>query len=120
MNAARRCAQTGSKDARSSSPTCCASCRERRDTHGSSTSCRSTSREALSHYQIERVTNLLAHQTHAAVTTSRHVSMADALKARCVLAEVRWRWTLKVLWAACTERNLCADPTLLNPCIFLS
>jgi hypothetical protein len=53
--------------------------------------------KALSHYQIERVTNLLARQTHAAVTTSRHVSMADALKARCVLAEVRWRWTLKVL-----------------------
>jgi hypothetical protein len=39
--------------------------------------------------------------------------MADALKARCVLADVRWRWTLKVMWtAACTERNLCADPTL--------
>jgi len=33
--------ETGS--ARSSSPTCCASCRERRDTHGSSTGCRSTS-----------------------------------------------------------------------------
>jgi hypothetical protein len=30
-------------------------------------------------------------------TTSRHACMADALKARCVLAEVRWRWTLKVL-----------------------
>ncbi len=47
--------------------------------------------------------------------------VADALKARCVLAEVRWRWTLKLLWAAaCTERNLCADPTLLNPCILRS
>src|SRR5450759_4420822 len=44
-----------------------------------------------------------------------------ARKARCVLAEMRWRWTLKVLWAAaCTERNLCADPTLLKPCILRS
>jgi hypothetical protein len=43
------------------------------------------------------------------------------VRAWCVLAEVRWRWTLKVLWAAaCTERNLCADPTLLNPCILRS
>ena len=33
---------------------------------------------------------------HAA-TTSRHVCKADALKARCVLAEVRRRWTLKIL-----------------------
>src|ERR1019366_9334385 len=58
---------------------------------------------------------------HAAATTSRHVCMAAALKARCVLADVRWRWTLKVFWAAaCTERNLCADPTLLNPCILCS
>jgi transposase len=38
--------------------------------------------------------------------------MADALKARCVPAEVRWRWTLKVFCvAACTERNLCAGDT---------
>ena len=70
---------------------------------------------ALSRCQIEHATN------HAAATTSRHVRRADALKARCVLAEVRWRWTLKLLWAAaCTERNLCADPTLLNPCILRS
>ena len=53
--------------------------------------------KALSHCQIEHVTNLLARQAHAAATTSRHVCMADARKARCVLAEVRWRWTLKVL-----------------------
>ena len=31
--------------------------------------------------------------THAAATASRHVCIADALKARCVRAEVRWRWT---------------------------
>jgi len=43
--------------------------------------------------------------------TWRHVCIAVALKARCVLAEVRWRWTLKVLYAAaCVERNLWADP----------
>jgi hypothetical protein len=30
--------------------------------------------------------------SHAAAT-SRHACMADALKARCVLADVRWRWT---------------------------
>jgi hypothetical protein len=34
---------------------------------------------------------------HAAATTSSHVCTADALKARCVLAEVRWHWTLNVL-----------------------
>src|SRR5580704_4501730 len=75
---------------------------------------------AMSHCQIAHATNLLARWAHAAATTSCHVCMADALKTRCVLAEVRWRWTLKVLWAAaCTEKNLCADPTLLNPCIYL-
>jgi protein-tyrosine-phosphatase len=42
-----------------------------------------------------------ARRAHAAATTSRHVCMADSLKSRCVLAEVRWRWTLKVLYAAC-------------------
>ena len=30
---------------------------------------------------------------HAAATASRHVLIAAALKARCVLAEARWRWT---------------------------
>ena len=55
---------------------------------------------ALSDYQIERVTNLLARRAHAAATTSRHVCIADALKARCVFPEVRWRWTLKALYAA--------------------
>ena len=55
---------------------------------------------ALSRCQMEHVTNLLARQAHAAATTSCHVCMADPLKARWVLAEVKWRWTLKVLWAA--------------------
>ena len=77
--------------------------------------------EALSRCRIEHVTDLLVRQAHAAATTSFHVCIADALKARCVLAEVRWRWTLKMLWAAaCTERNLCADPALLKPCILRS
>jgi hypothetical protein len=44
---------------------------------------------ALSRCQIEDVTDPLARQAHAATMTSRHVCMADALKARCVLAEVR-------------------------------
>jgi hypothetical protein len=35
--------------------------------------------------------------SHAAATTSRHGCMAEALKARCVLADVGWRWTLKAL-----------------------
>jgi hypothetical protein len=30
-------------------------------------------------------------------TAARHVSIADVRKARCVLAEVRWRSTLKML-----------------------
>jgi hypothetical protein len=36
----------------------------------------------------------------AAVTASRHVLIAAARKMRCVEAEVRWRWTLKVLKTA--------------------
>ena len=33
--------------------------------------------------------------------------MADALKARCVLAEVRWRWTLKVwFWCKRLKRGI--------------
>ena len=34
---------------------------------------------------------------HAVATTSRHVCIAETRKARCVLAETRWRWTLNVL-----------------------
>jgi|ERR1035437_8975109 hypothetical protein len=44
---------------------------------------------ALSRCQIEHETNRLARRVHAAATTSRHVRTADALKARCVLADVR-------------------------------
>ena len=33
----------------------------------------------------------------AAATAGRHVVIATARSARCVWAETRWRWTLKVL-----------------------
>ena len=36
----------------------------------------------------------------AAVTASRHVLIAATRNVRCVEAEVRWRWTLKVLKTA--------------------
>jgi len=52
---------------------------------------------ALSHYGTVDTAIPTGFFAHAAATTSRHVSIAHALKARCVLAEVRWRWTLKVL-----------------------
>ena len=35
--------------------------------------------------------------SQAAATTVRHVSIAAARKPRCVWADVRCRWTLKVL-----------------------
>ena len=38
-----------------------------------------------------------------------------------MVREVRWRWTLKLLWtAACTERKRWADPGDLNLCILNS
>ena len=43
--------------------------------------------------KIERGVFGLHSYNHAAATTSRQVCMAEALKARCVLAEMRWRWT---------------------------
>ncbi len=57
----------------------------------------------------------------AAATTSRHVLIAAARSVRCVRAEVRWRWTLKVLkTAACVERNFCGERALLKRCILRS
>jgi transposase len=49
-----------------------------------------TTHLALSRCQIELATNLLALLAHAA-ETSRHICRIDALKARCVLGEGRWR-----------------------------
>ena len=49
----------------------------------------------------------------AAATASRRVPIAAARSVRCVWAEVRWRWTLKVLkTAARIERNSWAEPGL--------
>ena len=44
----------------------------------------------------------ILHLEHfqATATAARHISIADARKARCVLVEMRWRWTLKLLWVA--------------------
>jgi hypothetical protein len=36
------------------------------------------------------------------------------LKARCVLAEVRWRWSLKVLWAALRHKCLATSAQLYS------
>ena len=47
--------------------------------------------EAMSRCLIYRVTNAGRFIDRAAATASRQVCMADDLKARCVLAEVRWR-----------------------------
>ena len=41
--------------------------------------------------------NSCTQSRHAAAVTSRQVCIAEARNARCVLAEIRWRWTLKVL-----------------------
>jgi transposase len=58
---------------------------------------------------------------HAAATTSRHVLIAAARSTRWDRADVRWRWTLKVLYtAAWVERNFCAEPALLKRCILRS
>jgi hypothetical protein len=43
---------------------------------------------------------------HAAAVTSRHVCRAQARNARCVLAEIRWRWTLKVANGLCVPGRL--------------
>ena len=57
----------------------------------------------------------------AEATAVRHVVIATVRSARCVWAEMRWRWTLKVLkTAACVERNFWAEPGLLNRCILRS
>ena len=52
---------------------------------------------ALSRFRTKNAKSLRAPYFQAAATAVRHVSMAAARKARCVRADVRWRWTLKVL-----------------------
>jgi hypothetical protein len=55
---------------------------------------------ALSRCRRKSATGLQLLKFQAAVTASRHVLIAAARKVRCVEAEVRWRWTLKVLKTA--------------------
>jgi hypothetical protein len=56
--------------------------------------------KALSRCRRKSATALQLLKFQAAVTASRHVLIAAARKVRCVEAEVRWRWTLKVLKTA--------------------
>jgi hypothetical protein len=52
---------------------------------------------ALSRCRTKNVKRLCLPYFQAAVTAVRHVFMAAARKVLCILADVRWRWTLKVL-----------------------
>jgi hypothetical protein len=55
---------------------------------------------ALSRCRRKSAMGLQPWKFQVPVTASRHVLIAEARKARCVEAEVRWRWTLKVLKTA--------------------
>jgi hypothetical protein len=55
---------------------------------------------ALSRWRRRSAMGLQLLKFQAAVTASRHVLIAAARKVRCVEAEARWRWTLKVLKTA--------------------
>src|SRR5208337_955540 len=77
--------------------------------------------EALSRCRAAGAKCRRLRNCQAAATAVRHAVIATARSARCVWAETRWRWTLKVLWtAACVERNFWAEPGLLNRCILRS
>jgi hypothetical protein len=52
---------------------------------------------ALSHCRSKSARELRLTDFQAAATASRHVVIAAARSTRCDLADVRWRWTLKVL-----------------------
>ena len=58
---------------------------------------RSSCTRELSRYRMKNARDLRLAYFQATATAARHMFIADARKARCVLAEVRWRWTLKVL-----------------------
>jgi hypothetical protein len=51
----------------------------------------------MSRCRLKNAKGLQLLKVQAAVTASRHVFIAAARKVRCVEAEVRWRWTLKML-----------------------
>jgi hypothetical protein len=57
-------------------------------------------KRALSRCRRKSAMGLQLLKFQAVVTASRHVLIAAARKMRCVGAEVRWRWTLKVLKTA--------------------
>jgi hypothetical protein len=52
---------------------------------------------ALSHCRTKNATRFCLVSFQAAAAAARHVFIAAARKALRVRAEVRWRWTLKVL-----------------------
>jgi hypothetical protein len=52
---------------------------------------------ALSRCRAANAKRRCPSNCQAAATTVRHVVIATARNARCVWAETRWRWTLKVL-----------------------
>jgi pimeloyl-ACP methyl ester carboxylesterase len=52
---------------------------------------------ALSRCRTKNATRLGLTTFQATATTARHVFIAAARRVRCVWAEARWRWTLKVL-----------------------
>ena len=52
---------------------------------------------ALSRCRTKNATRLRLVYFQAAATASRHVFIAAARKVRCVWADTRWRWTLKML-----------------------
>lgn len=63
----------------------------------------------------ERSLSCGSEDFYAAAAASRQISMVTARNVRWVLAEVKWRSTLKVLkTAACVDDNRCAVPALLK------
>ena len=58
------------------------------------------SRQGLVTWRRSNAMGLQLLKFQAGVTASRHVLIAAARNVRCVEAEVRWRWTLKVLKTA--------------------
>ena len=56
----------------------------------------------------ERERTIRCTDFHAAATTSRHVLIAAARSTPCYCADVRWRWTLKVIYTAVWLRGISA------------
>lgn len=54
-------------------------------------------RRALSRCRTMYATTLVDDPNHATAAAARHAAIAVARKSRWVFAEMRWRWTLKVL-----------------------